>query len=127
MKKFIGTVFTIIMTVAIVLGALIAYDEYKEAKIRVAKRIEQCEKNDRVFENNLEPRYAKFAIDAFEAGYTVNVKFTYWKGFEKHVCEWSGLNEDDFARLLTNDDYKRMEITEIEYGDYVPQYDAWRT
>ena len=126
MKKVLGFTFAVIMVAVIMLGTLIAYDEYKEAKKREIQRIERCEKNDRIFEAELDPRFAQFAIDAFENGYTINVEFTYWKGLTQYECEWSGLNEDDLARLLQNNDYKDMHFTKIEFGHYNETLDSWR-
>ena len=126
MKKLIINILTLAIAAVMVFGALIAYDEYKEAKKRQVQRIERCEKNDQIFETYLDHRFAEYAIGCFNDGYTLDVTFTYYDGMTKMRANWSNLNEDSFARLLTSDDYKHMKIERMEYGTYVAQYDSWR-
>lgn len=122
MKKVVTTI-TIIMTAVLVLGGLIAYDEYKEVKEREMKRWNHNVRNDLVF-NNYD--WGEFAIDAFDDGYTVTIY--YLRGPEDILngtyCELGNVNDDTLADFISKNPGVR--VTHIEREHYSRQLEMYR-
>ena len=123
MKKVVTTFITIIMTAVLVLGGLIAYDEYKEVKEREMKRWNRNVRNDLVF-NNYD--WGEFAIDAFNDGYTVTIY--YLRGPEDILngtyCELGNVNDDTLADFISKNPSVR--VTHIERENYSRQLEIYR-
>lgn len=122
MKKVLFTALTVIITAALVLFCVVKYDDYKEAKERELMRYNRNVRNDLVLSNY---EWGDFAIDSFNDGYTVTIR--YFRNPEDilngTVCELGNIDDDTLAEFVSeHPGYRVIKVERERYSGQLYNY-----